>query len=115
MADGSTKVITAGGSQIFLIGLIHGHHDDKSGFEWINVGIAEVTPAERILEVLNRPELEEMRMKSVEEREQGQVATMDFAQEERTQTTAKGLAIPIPDKESVTNVFKKATRKRPKK
>jgi hypothetical protein len=67
-------------NSFFLLGSIHGHWDirpeDKNAFSdrvgdeaaMINMGIAIVVPAKRILEVFDHPELVQMR-RATEERE----------------------------------------------
>ena len=56
----------SGVSQLHLLGLMHGHWDLKVGFnvvqaEAVNMGIAIVIPAQKILDVLYHPELVAMR------------------------------------------------------
>jgi hypothetical protein len=115
---GETKVI-AGGGVIFLLGLIHGHQDNKSRpNETINMGIAEVTPAERILEVLQRPELVKMRKAAFDEKSQQETATMDMAVGNPTQKTrAKNkhdrIDIPIPTEKQFFGDLKKVMRRKP--
>lgn len=58
----------SGVSQLHLLGLMRGHWDQKIGVstiqaEAVNMGIAIVVPAQKILEVLNHPELVALREK----------------------------------------------------
>lgn len=64
-----------GGNQLFWLGLIHGHWDEETtpdslemdtSVDRVNMGIAVVVPAEKILEVINHPEFEEKRKKELE-------------------------------------------------
>lgn len=66
--------------KLYLLGLMHGHWDippeDKNdlvitdSFGSVNMGIAIVVPAKKILETLNHPELVEIRRKNDEKRKQ---------------------------------------------
>ncbi len=66
---GSGPVVLGGGGIFYLLGLLHGHWetDDQPatseifGAEKLNLGIAVVVPAEKIVEVLNHPKLEAFR------------------------------------------------------
>lgn len=84
-------------SQILLLGLVHGHWDiradriktvadpgpdAKRGDDAINSGIAVVTPAKRILEALDRPELVAMRKKKEKATADDERPTPDVAREE---------------------------------
>jgi hypothetical protein len=72
--------ITKGRGKLHLLGLMHGHWDiptenkndldDKDFLGSVNMGIAIVVPAKKILEVLNQPELVELRRKSYEKYKQ---------------------------------------------
>jgi len=65
--DNALKITTDGGGVFRLLGLIHGHfdvdHRNASTLtdEKINMGIAMVVPAEKIIETVNRPEVLEMK------------------------------------------------------
>jgi hypothetical protein len=73
-----------------LLGMMHGHwdikesdlnkafitHDRKHG---VNLGIGIVVPAQKILETINQPELQEMRRKIEEDRIRKSVPGMDSA------------------------------------
>ena len=58
-------------NRFYLLGLMHGHWDippenkndfvDMDSFGSVNMGIAIVVPAKKILEVLNQPKLVELR------------------------------------------------------
>lgn len=73
------ETIPLGLGSFYLLGLMHGHWDiapqkknnavlmDKDTFGSVNMGIAIVIPAKKILEVLNQPELVEMRRRGEEE------------------------------------------------
>lgn len=63
--------IVKGGGKLYLMGLMHGHWDippenkndlvDMDSFGSVNMGIAIVVPAKKILEVINQPELIKIR------------------------------------------------------
>ncbi len=67
---------------MYLLGLMHGHWDIppenkndlavKDSFGSVNMGIAIVVPAKKILETLNHPELVEIRRKGDEKEKQTQ-------------------------------------------
>ncbi|MCH8063984.1 MAG: hypothetical protein IH861_15935 [Chloroflexi bacterium] len=76
-----------------LMGLMHGHWDvpvemvndkagdieDQAASQAVNLGIAIVVPAKKIMEVLNRTELVEMRAKADEEHRKTLEPTFDEA------------------------------------
>jgi hypothetical protein len=74
--ESETSFVMTSTSQLFLLGLIHGHWDveadeivdedaEKSGVKSsVNVGIAIIVPAKKILETLNCKELVEYRAKA---------------------------------------------------
>lgn len=72
--------IVKGRGKFYLLGLMHGHWDippenkndieDMNSFGSVNMGIAIVVPAKKILEVLNQPELIEMRQREDKKRRQ---------------------------------------------
>ena len=71
-------------SRFYLLGLMHGHFDlpetasddtvaDAAGTGWINTGIGIAIPADKILEVLNHPELVKRRNETAEKWKKDQV------------------------------------------
>lgn len=72
--------IAQGRGKLYLLGLMHGHWDippeNKNdfvitdSFGSVNIGIAIVVPAKKILEVINQPELVEIRHKEEEKSKQ---------------------------------------------
>lgn len=113
----------------FLLGLMHGHWDipvsqknevvliaeDHSG--QVNMGIALVVPATKILEVINQPELAEMRKENHERQKgKGPKPTLDNVMTASTdpaeQTTRKGATIQIPKREDFLRDLAKATRRK---
>jgi hypothetical protein len=86
------------------------HHD-----QWFvrqNSGMAGVVPAWKILDILERDEeLMEQRRKETERmnRDASRVS-LDVAEEPRTQTTKKGLDIPVPTDSQFLDDLSKATR-----
>jgi hypothetical protein len=69
---GSTGVVIGGSSQYYLLGVVSGHWNHDSDIapaddsrlddaEPLNTGIAFATPAEKIREILDRPDLQAMR------------------------------------------------------
>jgi hypothetical protein len=113
----------------YLLGLMHGHWDIPVGQKnnvlvaedqrgRVNMGIALVVPATKVLEVINQPELSDMRRGVHEEMEKqirrGGKVTLDSVQP-KEQLTAKGLKIPILERGAFFRDLTKATRKRDKK
>lgn len=85
--DGSYKIST-GGFRFYLLGLIRGHWDWKEedydflikeeiNIEVVNMGIAIVTPATKILETINHPILLERKEKSMEKIRKRNLPTED--------------------------------------
>lgn len=84
--------VVLGESRVFLLGLMRGHWDlppeskndqvdaghDVTGA--VNMGIAIVVPAKKILEVLHRPELVDIRRKYDEEQRNKKMPTLDEAE-----------------------------------
>jgi hypothetical protein len=75
-----------GGAGFYLLGLMHGHWYVKpesdtvvidSRDEAVNMGIAIVIPAQKILEVINQPEFEESRKKQLDELRKQNAPTPD--------------------------------------
>jgi hypothetical protein len=110
----NSRVGFASGLGFFLLGLVHGHwdvkeseinkvffeHDRKRG---VNMGIAIVTPAIKILETIEQPELANMRLRGEKEAVRKMTPGTDSAKaikEERPFT-----------KEDFETALKKATRK----
>ncbi len=72
--------IVRGRGKLYLLGLMHGHWDippenkndflDTDSFGSVNMGIAIVVSAKKILEVLNQPKLVELRRKNYEKSKQ---------------------------------------------
>jgi hypothetical protein len=104
----------------WLLGLTHGHWeilpDDKNksvdnsilrkkNEETINLGIAIVVPAKKILEVLDHPELIEMRKKENQPSEEEGVTTPDFEDDSHESFS----------KSDFESALKKASRKRKEK
>jgi hypothetical protein len=59
LPDGSKSLLVANGSAFHLLGMVWGHWDQDS--RGVNMGIAAVTPATKILETLFHPELMRIR------------------------------------------------------
>jgi hypothetical protein len=84
------KGVQASAYTCILLGMMHGHwdikesdlnkafitHDRKHG---VNLGIGIVVPAQKILETINQPELQEMRRKIEQKRIRQSVPGMDSA------------------------------------
>ena len=98
------------------IGLISGHWP---GDEELNqhLGISIMTPKVSIIEVIHHPDLITMREEAKQkEREKNAPVLDDIGPPSGpTQRTKKGYETPIPKRDDVMDVFKKATRKREKK
>jgi hypothetical protein len=111
--------------RIKLLGLMHGHwdvkeseinnptitHDRKRG---VNYGVAIVTPAIKIIETLNRPDLLEVRMGNEEALKRSGIPGMDSAssKDSDVQTTETGFELPVPTDEQFFDGLKKASRKK---
>jgi len=77
------------GNRFYLLGLMHGHWDippqdkndalrvDEDTYGQVNMGIAIVVPAKKILEVLNQSKLVEMRRAADERRRKEMIPTLD--------------------------------------
>jgi hypothetical protein len=109
-----------GGGSSYLLGSMIGHWivpegTDPEIAEALNVGVAAVVPMYKIQEVLNHPELVEMRKAETEAEKKKMFATtvLDSAFDDgKEQTTAKGLKIPIPSEDQVLSDLRKASRKK---
>lgn len=110
-----------GGGSSYLLGSMIGHWIVPEGTnpelaEALNVGVAAVVPMYKIQEVLNHPELVEMRKAEMEAEKKKMVATtvLDsaFKAGGKVQTTAKGLKIPVPTKHQFFKDLGKASRKK---
>jgi hypothetical protein len=117
-----------GVGRFFLFGLMHGHWEisatqknevlstkDHSG--QVNMGIALVVPATKILEVINQPELADMR-KQLNEQKKKRLATPTLdnlvagERDAAEQMTPKGTTIPVPNRDTFLNDLRKATRRK---
>jgi hypothetical protein len=118
---GKFKRLYGGGSS-YLLGSLIGRwvvpkkkDFDTTLSEALNVGISAVVPLYKILEVLNHPELIEMRKAEMEAEKKKMFAdtVLDsgFADGDE-QTTAKGLKIPTPSQDQVLKDLRKASRKK---
>jgi hypothetical protein len=86
LLDDAKKVVTA---QMYLLGLIHGHWDvppesiiDESDMEsgisaHVNMGIAIVVPAQKIIEIIEKPKLREQRNQIVRDYKAKNYPTQD--------------------------------------
>jgi hypothetical protein len=114
------------GVGVILLGLMHGHwdvkesemnkalftHDRKRG---VNMGIAMVVPAIKILEAINQEELVNIRRAGEKQATRNMVPGMDSARprdRKISQTTVIGFEIPVPTSEQVLGDMKKASRKK---
>ncbi len=84
------EVVQTEGAQYYLLGLMHGHFDvrnlnedmvleDTENGRGINTGIGVVVPGQKILDVIERPELEKARREIVKELRKRKGATADLA------------------------------------
>jgi hypothetical protein len=123
--EGKGEIFSApSGRGTYLMGLMHGHWDippqakndmrttDEEG--QVNMGIAIVVPATKILEVINQKELTEIRRESAAERKKKQPKpTMDTAfPTAGTQKTKAGATIPAITRGEFLKQLEKATRRR---
>src|SRR5207253_7959318 len=81
--------------------------------EAVNMGLSVVVPAPKILEIINHPELMEMRRAVHENRKQEKAkwTTLDSSFGKETQTTAQDFKIPTPTHDAFFHDLKKASRK----
>jgi hypothetical protein len=125
------------GHIIALLGLVSGHFDipakgqskseqarSKSGEEEIytkiNAGIAFITPADNIHEMLWREDLQVDRIKRLEqikarERKESPITFDSAVQNDKTETTQRtrqGVEIPIPKRSQFERALQKATRRK---
>ncbi|MGB0079030.1 MAG: hypothetical protein WBP87_15820 [Candidatus Sulfotelmatobacter sp.] len=115
---GKFKRLYGGGSS-YLLGSLIGRWvvpegTDPTLAEALNVGISAVVPIYKILEVINHPELVEMRKIVKEQYRKKKAATtvLDTSFGEAAQTTEEGEEIPIPDESQFFTDLKKASRKK---
>jgi hypothetical protein len=112
---------------IYLLGVIHGHWDippdakndirvvDETGS--VNMGVAIVTPASKLLDVINQDELMEARRQAAEDRKRRQVKpTMDLALPKTQRSLAPEkedrIDIPVPTRQQFTEDLAKVTRRK---
>jgi hypothetical protein len=116
---GKFKRLYGGGSS-YLLGSMIGRWVVPEGTdpEWaeaLNVGVSPVVPMYKIQEVLNHPELVEMRKAEMEAEKKKMLATtvLDSAFDKgKTQTTPEGLNIPVPSQDQFLRDLKKVSRKK---
>lgn len=111
----------SGNGSIYFLGLMHGHWDippeakndaldDDNG--QVNLGIAIVVPAMKILEVIKQEELMQDRQQKAERRRsERDRPTMDMISE-YTQETRAGHPVPIPTRAQFFRDLTKVTRKK---
>lgn len=96
-------------AQDSFFGLVHGHYDVKAMMDGgpldlqdVNMGIAVITPAQRVRELIELPELEEMRMNGDKKDLAEAVPTMDFAVDSTIESTANlmGKLLQVPKDEA---------------
>lgn len=114
-----------GAGDFYLLGLMHGHWDlppdhASDPTEILHAGIAGVTPASKILKVLNQPALVERRSE-IHEQVIANMKKAGFKRDSKTanpgealQKSRKGLLIPIPTKEQFERDLMKATKREKK-
>lgn len=118
-----TEPVGATAATLYLIGLVCAHWDIKPSeiaeaepIKGVNVGLAVVIPAQKIIDILHGSELTAMRKKIIEgiKEKEPPAATMDsgFPEASATQTTGKGYQIPVPTKEQFLDDLEKASRKK---
>lgn len=116
---GQFKRLYGGGSS-YLLGSMIGHYIVPKDFdstlsEAVNMGLSAVVPIHKILEVVNHPELVEMRKAVIEDakkkREATAVLDTAFAKSD-VQKTPEGLEIPVPTEDQFLGDLKKASRKK---
>jgi hypothetical protein len=117
--DGSETTAFFNGPGVTLLGLMHGHWDikesemNKAMFEHdrkrgVNLGIGIVVPAMKILETINNPLLEEIRMRAEKKVVSKLVPGMDSAKPRESEPAAKQAFT----KEDFESALKKVSRKK---
>jgi hypothetical protein len=114
------EVVTNRGYATALLGLVSGHYDiplkskDQSVETAINAGIAVVTPAQNVRELLMRPDLvNERKARALQEQNSMPAATADSALRSDTQQLRKTqTVIPVPTRAAFLKDLKKATRRK---
>lgn len=120
LTDGNHQPVSAciTSNTFWLLGSMIGHWEVRPQDllvqqEAVNMGISAMVPAQKIVEVLNHPELLEMRKQwdddVIQKRGEGAVLDSDFPKS--TQTTAKGLEIPVPTEGEFLGDLKTVTRR----
>jgi hypothetical protein len=106
---------------MYLLGLVHGYFRVDEVKQVWHSGISMVVPSTKILEILDQPKLlaYEQRivdgMKKRKDDKPVEAALDDEPMQITTPKKGQPIAIPIPSKGDVMDVFKKATRRRDKK
>jgi hypothetical protein len=108
---------------MYLLGLVHGYYPIEEIKQVWHSGISMVVPSTKILEILNQPKLLEYEQKIVDAMNKRKsdlpveafVSDEDEAMQLTTPKKGNPVRIPVPLKDDVMDVFKKATRKREKK
>ncbi len=117
-------IFVTGVGPFFLLGLMHGHWDiaakqkneillsaDRKGA--VNLGIALVVPATKILETINHPELSAMRKEAHERFQKGlPPITLDRVENPSKQRTREGAEIPVPSARQFHADLWKVTRRK---
>ena len=116
---GNLKRLYGAGST-YLLGSMIGHYIVPKDFdstlsEAVNMGLSAVVPIYKILEVVNHPELVQMRKDVIERERKKRAATAvldtEFAKSD-VQKTPEGLEIPVPTEDQFLGDLKKASRKK---
>lgn len=105
------NTIKMGGPSFHLLGIMHGHYkvdiakleDDAEGVgeEAINMGIAIVVPATRILEIINMPDWKNMRDKMDQEAQQATMPVLDISEVTEDATSdLMGKLLKVPKEEA---------------
>jgi|ERR1039458_2576825 hypothetical protein len=109
-----------GGGSSYLLGSMIGHwqipkYSDPILSGAVNMGLSAIVPLYKILEVINHPELVEMRKLAKEHlrRKLAAATSLDTAfAHEKTQRTTEGLEIPVPTGDQFLRDLEKASRKK---
>jgi len=123
--SGKPADVFCAGVGVILLGVMHGHwdvkesemneafftHDRQRG---VNMGIAMVVPAIKLLETINQEGLVKMRRDAEKKATRGMVAGMDSLKPKEhglSQKTPSGFEIPVPTNDQVFGDMKKASRR----